>query len=382
MLLHEQRSPGISGSSGMTLLELLVVVAILAVLATVAIQSTSEIGDQTRFEASQKSVSAFRAAVLGPDGQVAPDGSPIASGFLSDIGRLPRVSTILDADFNDQGGLPELYSETLPAGLRPYAVWTVGSANTTAVTAPVPPATFNALNTNEVFASYGNLAAGFIRVPAGWRGPYIRKPSSSYTLLDGWQKPLVSRWELGTSVAEIPIWPSMLLEFRTNLTTYGYGSSQLYTPILSSGRECSGIMTTSGFEGAPNAAGVYSSVFESLISQNDVRNDLVVQVVTPAGKYSTTSNFQLLLMVYGPNPNVASDNRPLFVYAQQATYTSAQFQFTLSGLMAPTAGLRVFRAVLNINPTASTYSHANYVRSPPIAVPITRLTQSVNISIP
>jgi hypothetical protein len=357
----------------MTLLELLVVVAILAVLATVAIQSTTEIGDQTRYEATQRTVSSFRAAVLGPEGQMSPDGSPVLTGFLSDMGRLPLSVSITSPDLNAQGALLELYSETLPAGLSAYAVRTVSPSTTTPLMVGV-----TSINTNEV---YGSLSAGFVRVPAGWRGPYIRKPSSRYTMVDGWDKPMVSRWDLGIANEEVAVWPTMLLEYRTNLASFGYGSDQLYTPVLSANREVSGVVTSSGFEGAPTASGVYTGTFDSTISRTEVQNDLIVQVSTPPGKYSTTNSFNLLLMAYGPNPNVATDGKPLQVYAQQVVFAASTTQITLSGALAPTVGTRVFRAVLRTN-SAATYSAANYARSAPLTVPVTRFTQSVNLLIP
>lgn len=359
---------------GMTLLELLVVVAILAVLATVAIQSTTEIGDQTRFDATTKTVATFRGSVLGPENQVAPDGSAVLSGFLSDIGRLPRSTSISTPSGDLVGALPELYSETLPTGLRPYAVYTVSAANTTASYA----SGYNSTNSTQVF---GSLTDGFIRVPAGWRGPYIRKPSSMFTMVDGWEKPIVSRWDLGTNTALLQTWPTGLLEFRADLSSFGYGVDQAYTPVLLPGRDVAGLFATSGFEGSPMGAGVYSGQFDSLISSNEIRNDIVVQVSAPAGKYSTTNSFPLLLMAYGPNPNVTADTRPLQVYVQQTVFAASQIQFTLTGSFAPTVGVRVFRASLRTNSVAST-SSTNYVRSAPIVVPITRFTQSINIPLP
>ncbi len=298
---------------------------------------------------------------------MAPDGSSVLSGFLSDMGRLPRSLSITTPLGDSVGGLPELYSETLPSGLKPYAVYNVSSANTTAIYA----SGYNSTNNSQVFGSVGDI----IRVPAGWRGPYIRKPSSMFSMVDGWEKPIVSRWELGTNIFDLSIWPSALLEFRTDPAAFGFGVDQIYTPVLTAGREVAGIFTTSGFEGSPTGGGVYSGQFESLVSSNEIRNDIVVQVTAPAGKYSTTSSFPLLLMAYGPNPNVVADTRPVQVYAQQTVFAASQTQFTLTGTAAPTVGVRVFRAVLRTNLTGS-------VRSPPIVVPVTRFTQSINIPLP
>lgn len=358
----------------MTLLELLVVVAILAVLATIAVQSTSQIGDQTRFESTQKTVDSFRGAVLGPQGQIGPDGGSLLSGFLSDMGRLPFSSSITSAS-GDQGALVELYAEALPPGLQAYGVHTVNPLNTVAIPGT---AVDWSLHTNEVFV--GSVSGGFVRVPAGWRGPYLRKPASQYTIVDGWEKPIVSRWDKGTNIDLVDTWPSGLLEFRTNSAAYPYRMNGDYTPILTSYRPVSGLFTQSGFEGAP-VTGAYAGQFESLISQSEIRNAVLVQVTAPTGKYSTTSSFSLLLTVYGPNPNVSSDGRPIQVVAQQVTFSSNPIQIVLSSSLAPTVGVRVFRASLKTNNVANP-SLTNYVRSAPMVVPITRYTQSINIPLP
>src|SRR4051794_2579572 len=79
------------GPAGFTLLELVVVLAILAVVTALATRALSTLEDQRRFEATQRGLAELDAAVLGSPNDRAPDGSQIASGFVADMGRLPRT---------------------------------------------------------------------------------------------------------------------------------------------------------------------------------------------------------------------------------------------------------------------------------------------------
>src|SRR5947209_18975108 len=74
---------------GLTLVELLVVLLILAILTTVAITATSGLVDQARYDATQRTLQNTQDAIIGPAGQREPDGTPLITGFVSDVGRLP-----------------------------------------------------------------------------------------------------------------------------------------------------------------------------------------------------------------------------------------------------------------------------------------------------
>ena len=180
----------------MTLLELLVVVAILAVLATVAIQSTTDIGNQTRYEVTEKSLAAFRDATLGPANQTSPDGNAMITGFIADMGRPPRSRALVHPELGTLNDLSELYAEGLPGSLKPFGLYPATSANlaTTMIT--------GVSNTNLLYDPA-------LRIPAGWRGPYLRKPSTELSLVDGWGKLLArasSRPMTGPKFSSKP-WP-------------------------------------------------------------------------------------------------------------------------------------------------------------------------------
>lgn len=143
-----------SRSRGLTLIELLVVLAILITLATVAVTAGEGLVDQSRYEKTLTSLEAVEEAILGDpklrDGQ----GRERVTGFVADIGRLPRL-----LDTSAGRALSELW-------LRD----------------PLDP----------IYPLYGPQSApgdGDVSVFCGWRGPYLRLPSDLSQLLDGWGRP-------------------------------------------------------------------------------------------------------------------------------------------------------------------------------------------------
>jgi prepilin-type N-terminal cleavage/methylation domain-containing protein len=360
---------GQSGAFGMTLLELLIVVAILAVLASVAIQSTSEVGNQTRYDATQKSLSVFRDAALGPQGQIAPDGSPLITGFVADMGRLPRARSFTHPEYGPILGLGELYSEVLPSSLGSYSLHTPSTTNL------ATSGTIGGVTATTTFI----LTTAAPRVPAGWRGPYIRKPSGEVTLVDGWSKPLASRLDLGVTSGEINAWPSMLLKF-TSTETFVLPENAAYTAITSANQEIVGLFTQSGFEGALTGSDAYSGRFYSAVGANDYRVPITVSVVC-ANAISGTTSAQLLAMMYGPNPDVATDGRPIRVWAFQQSLTNGgpyTIPFAFDGAATPSIGTRVFRAVLRTTTALAT----NVVYGRPTYFPIRPGVQNINIPLP
>ena len=149
--------------AGFTLLELVVVLAILATVTLLAIRAVDGVQDRHRFEASDRLLHDIEKAVLGSPDDRAPDGTPSLSGFVADMGRLPK------ARLNTAGALDlgELWD---PTGLAPYTPVPSTPANTTPPTA----------------------ADRHVILGRGWRGPYLRLPSGAPTLLDGWGNPIVS----------------------------------------------------------------------------------------------------------------------------------------------------------------------------------------------
>lgn len=152
---------------GFTLLELVVVLAILAVVTTLALRSLDHVEDQKRGEANRRGLEELRDAVLGSPDERNADGSRLISGFVADMGRLPRAVE-LDGNLT----LAELWM-----------------TNGTAFA--VRPATPD----QGVPTS---LADPQVLVCGGWRGPYLRLPMGTPEWLDGWGNPMITRLSAGS----------------------------------------------------------------------------------------------------------------------------------------------------------------------------------------
>lgn len=144
---------------GFTLIELLIVLTILSVLTLVAVQSLGPLAEQAHYETTRTTLDRIEEAVMGPENLRQTDGTPIISGFVADVGRLPLVGA------NPAPGweLQELWNPELGVAF-PYQT-------------RLGPPVFD----GEDFSH--------IRIACGWRGPYLRPPSAD-GLRDGWGKPL------------------------------------------------------------------------------------------------------------------------------------------------------------------------------------------------
>lgn len=144
---------------GFTLIELLIVLTILSVLTLVAVQSLGPLAEQAHYETTRTTLDRIEEAVMGPESLRQTDGTPIISGFVADVGRLPMVG----ADPAPGWELQELWNPELAVAF-PYQ------------TRLGPPV-------------FDDLDFSHIRLACGWRGPYLRPPSAD-GLRDGWGKPL------------------------------------------------------------------------------------------------------------------------------------------------------------------------------------------------
>ena len=115
-----------------SLVELVVVLAVIAVVTHIAVHELSQVREARMAAAADRQLEALRDAVWSSGA----DGAP--AGFLADVGRLPRR-------------LDELWRKP-----EDVALFTVAEA------------------------------PDGVRVPTGWRGPYLRLPFSRTRLLDPW----------------------------------------------------------------------------------------------------------------------------------------------------------------------------------------------------
>lgn len=74
---------------GFSLLEMLLVVSLLALLASAALLMTDGLETQQQYEETQRRMNMIRNAIIGDVNQTV-NGSPALSGFVSDVGRLPK----------------------------------------------------------------------------------------------------------------------------------------------------------------------------------------------------------------------------------------------------------------------------------------------------
>ncbi len=133
---------------GLTLLEMIVVLMILVLVAGTALTSTEGIVDQGRYESTRTMLVSCEDAILGVPGRVDAQNRPWITGFVADVGRLPKVvSTEAERRFEELWLKSDL--------VEPFAV-------------QVPP---------------GDPE---VRVPGGWRGPYLRLAAGTQSLRDGW----------------------------------------------------------------------------------------------------------------------------------------------------------------------------------------------------
>jgi len=124
-----------------------------------AVTATEGWVDKERFDAAQRLLGEIEEAVLGVRNARDTDGALVVNGFVADMGRLPRTT----------GGDPLLLSE----------LWSMP------LTFDIRPATVENLSDPA-------HADSEVRVPCGWRGPYLRLPFGAADLKDPWGKPLVS----------------------------------------------------------------------------------------------------------------------------------------------------------------------------------------------
>lgn len=145
--------------SALTLLELMVVLVILAIVATVALQSLAPRVETERLSAASRLVDEIKAAVMGPVQKYQIDNTPLISGFVSDVGRYP-IAQSDSLDQNTPAILSELWDvETDLASQFPFQFRE----------GPKQPVDYSK-----------------IRLPCGWRGPYLQLPVGMENIVDPW----------------------------------------------------------------------------------------------------------------------------------------------------------------------------------------------------
>lgn len=199
---------------GFTLIEMVVVLLVLAIVTHLALRELSRLRDHDLGEAADRQLESLRDCIFAYDREGMPN------GFLADMGRLVCVT-------GEVGALSELWR--LPAGAKPYAVRPAAGANVVAN-----------LRGNSSFTNAS------VRVPTGWRGPYLRLPLGKTELLDPWGNPIALRDSAGfarvftnesRAVAVAHYGPTALARERRmlSLVPSGGATSTLVVNLLSAG---------------------------------------------------------------------------------------------------------------------------------------------------
>lgn len=150
--------------SGFTLIELVVVLVILSLLAHLAVREMGKVQFARMHRQAERQLEEIRDAVWH---QGAEDGP---TGFLVDLGRLPQAVEATNETGRAVLNLSELWQR--PAKVAEFALRPASAAN---------------LQVPESVKS--DLSDESVRVPCGWRGPYLRLPFGRDRLLDPWGNP-------------------------------------------------------------------------------------------------------------------------------------------------------------------------------------------------
>ena len=154
---------------GFTLIELVVVLAVLAIVTHLAVREMTHLREDRLGRAADRQLESLRDAVWC----ARPGEEP--SGFVVDMGRLPRGVAMTNGADAVSVSLRELWER--PGHLRAYAV---------------RPAT-----AENLVGPTNDLVDADVRIGCGWRGPYVRMPLGADRLTDPWGNRMENRDDAG-----------------------------------------------------------------------------------------------------------------------------------------------------------------------------------------
>jgi prepilin-type N-terminal cleavage/methylation domain-containing protein len=302
---------------GLTLIELVVVLALLAALATVAVRNLGGQQQQSRYQNTKAVLNDVQSAILGPSG------SP-TSGFVADVGRLPRSATATPAV--SRFGVTDLLDELLtPHGLPAYSLKPTTDA--------------------QVF------------VGSGWQGPYLRLGAGTSALLDGWGCPFAVRDGTGTPIATVgtPIFQVV-----------GLGADHLADSPLGTGTT-DGYNRDAGFAVNPAIA---ADGWQAAVTVN-------VQVYDPAIPGVTSPGGTVTVRYFGPDGNGGVTE----LHAEAFTGNGWTVQF--AGVPVGPRVLRAYYDGTNTDATGTAVQPTTAAKKSPVQTFVLRPgTQTINLVLP
>ncbi len=297
---------------GLTLVEMLAVLFILALVAGVAVTATEGWVDQSRFEAAQRLLADIEVAILGSRDAREPDGTLVVTGFVADMGRLPRTTG------TDPLVLSELWDMPLSFDLRPATAENLSDPS---------------------------HADPEVIVPCGWRGPYLRLPLGAADLKDPWGKRLVS-----------PVAPSDPPD--PDGADYAHLRSAADVPLTSAGQDV-GLIRLLGANGRRSDADQrYDRDTHLWIPDVRYRTHLAGKVSVRGATPDAADT--VVIKVFGPDPAAPGKIGVVATPPLAFNGTSDYREFALSGL---TIGPRVVRAYFSDGgATTSPYARSAVLR--------------------
>jgi prepilin-type N-terminal cleavage/methylation domain-containing protein len=310
---------------GLTLVELLVVLVILVLLTAVAVQSTSGIVDQARYDQTQRTLQNIQNAVVGPTGQREPDGTPLITGFVADLGRLP----VATADpITGALTLSELWSN--PNNMMPF----------TLQQAVAPDTDVNLL--------------------CGWRGPYLQLQLGTSQLTDGWGNPLSNPQSMTVSLPQSLLLYDGLTPVAAGQPIYWIASYGSDYAAGGTGYAADSVLMFSNYAAGttPPAGTAINRFMASLVVNLSYLNQAGHFTTSPNGTITNTT-----VTFFGPNPTTGT---VLSVPGTLIPGTTVSYQFPAP---APgyvmTIGPRLVRATCSYTfiPTGTTQATTVTVKS-------------------
>ncbi len=182
--------------SGFTLVELLVVITLLGLLALTATVLVENVGEQDRFDTTRARWQQIRTAIVGDTSRTL-NGEPALTGYVADMGRLPK-------------NLKEL----VELGTQP--AWGTVVLSSATLVSTVSPSTIT------------NLAGNYY-LYGGWRGPYLPatpETGGGRTYRDGWNNPLTPAEDYGWKLTLTGTTPD-----HTAIAVQSLGSDGIVTTV-------------------------------------------------------------------------------------------------------------------------------------------------------